>query len=218
MGYCSEADVYAVTGSGTIPSPARLCASALNAGDVFTLDGHGLSTGDPFSLRAEDGGTMPGGFTAGTTYYAIRLSDHQFQGAASAELADAGTETAVTSDGDLVLMVRERPMTQWIDWASSEVEQMLPAHVVPIDENAIPTAVRASTARLAAYQARVWSGRNDEDLVRLLDETRKQLTRWGKGVPLRGTNAPTAASLAVYGSAATAADPRGWGNVDGTLP
>jgi hypothetical protein len=216
--YCEEADVYAVTRPGSIPSEARLCASALAAGDVFTLDGHGLATGDPISFRAEDGGSLPVPFSTGTTYYAIRLSDSAFQAAASEVLAEAGTETAITADGDLVLLVRERPMSRWIDWASAEVEQMLPAHVVPIDESAIPTAVRAATAKLAAYQARVWSGRSEEDLATLLDETRKQLTRWGKGVPLRGANAPTAANLAVYGSAATAADPRGWGNVDGTIP
>lgn len=214
MALCTESDVYAVTRPGSIPSEARLCASALAAGDTFTLDGHAFLDDDPVSFRADVDGSLPAGITAGTTYYAIRVSDSAFKVAAT----EGGAAVDLTTDGDLVLAVRERPMTRWIDWASTEVEQMLPAHVVPVDTDAVPTIVRAVTAKLAAYQARVWSGRNEEDLATLLDEARKMLTRWGRGVPVRGTDAPTAANLAVARSAASAADPRGWGNVDGTLP
>jgi hypothetical protein len=212
--YCAEADVYAAVRSESIPNEARLCASALAGSDVFELDQHGLATDDPVTFRAEDGGALPDGIDEGTTYYAIRLSASRFQVAET----EGGAAVSLTSDGDLVLVVREMPMARWISWASAEVDQMLVGHVVEVDEDAVPTLVRAVTAKLAGYQARVWAGRDAGDLADLLDTSRKQLERWAKGVPVRGTNAPAPANLAVARSAATVADPRGWSPSGGTLP
>jgi hypothetical protein len=194
--YCAEADVFAAVRSDSIPNEARLCASAIASTDTFEADQHGLATDDPVTFRAEEGGALPTGIVEGTTYYAIRTSGARFQVSAT----EGGAAVDFTTDGELVLFVREMPIATWISWASSEVDQMLVGHQVEIDEDAVPTIVRAITAKLAGYQARVWAQREAGDLALMLDEARKQLARWAKGAPIRGTNAPSPANLAAYGS------------------
>jgi hypothetical protein len=197
MSYCSEADVYAAVGSESIPTKAKLCASVLAAGDVFECDRHGASTDEPVAFRPEAGGWLASPLTEGTTYYVIRVSGSRFQVAAT----PGGAAIPLTTDGDRVLAIFEAPMAKWIAWASAEVDDMLTGASVPIAEGSVPTIVTAVTARLAAYQARVWSDRDAEDLAALLDDSRRKLERWSKGVRPRGDGATTPANLATAGSA-----------------
>ena len=56
---------------------------------------HGFSTGDPVIYDAE--GTLAiSGLTDGTTYYAIRIDDDNFQLATSTGNAASGTELTIT--------------------------------------------------------------------------------------------------------------------------
>jgi hypothetical protein len=218
--YCDVSDVYAAVGSESIPNPGRLCASVSDATDAFECDQHGLATDDPVAFRAEAGGELPAALAEGVTYYAIRLSASRFQVA----IAPLGSAINLMTDGDRVLLIREMPMQKWIAWASREVDQMLVGNAVELQDVALSwtdssgtarvgphTLVRAVTAKLAGYQARVWAQGSTEDLATLLDESRKMLARWAKGVPLRGPTASASANLAVSGSAATSY-PRTYGS------
>jgi phage gp36-like protein len=201
--YCSERDVYAVIPRGSIPSPGRLVASALSTTSTFSLDGHGYEDGDALTFRAEEGGTLPSGIALGTTYYAIRLSDHAFR--VSTE-SDGSAPVTLTTNGDLVLVIHERPVATAIEWASAHVDQMLPAHAVPL-ESPYPAIVVSVTAELAAFRLRNSSEREEGALVRTLEQTRRLLERWGRGVPIRGTNAPApsrATNLAIASSGSSA--------------
>jgi hypothetical protein len=219
--YCNESDVYAAVGSDSVPNPGRLCASVSDATDAFECDQHGLATDDPCAFRAEAGGALPAALAEGVTYYAIRLSASRFQVA----IAPLGSAVNLMTDGDRVLVIREMPMAKWIDWASREVDQMLVGNAVELhdvndvwlDANGATvrgpnTLVRAVTAKLAGYQARVWAQRDAGDLATLLDEARKMLARWAKGVPLRGPMASASANLALSGSAARTSYPRTYGS------
>lgn len=63
--------------------------------DTFAETNHGLTTGLKV-LVSTSAGTIPGGLTAGTTYYAIRLNDNSYSLASSASNAIAGTDIDIT--------------------------------------------------------------------------------------------------------------------------
>ena len=67
-----------------------------NSGDVMTSAGHGLQTGDPVTFIS---GTSFTGLTAGTRYFAIKLTDDTFQVATTYANAIAGTEVVLGADG-----------------------------------------------------------------------------------------------------------------------
>ena len=84
-------------------SPAGILASCLASTDVLTYDGHGLETDDEVTVRAASAGTLSAPLAAGTTYYAIRLSNAAFQLAATA----GGAALNITSDGVEMIVTRE---------------------------------------------------------------------------------------------------------------
>lgn len=82
--------------------------SADSGTDVFTatqMDGtstfsHGWNTGfGPLQVKAWNGGVLPGGVTAGTNYWFIRVSSTTFKLATSLANAEAGTAVNITSNG-----------------------------------------------------------------------------------------------------------------------
>ena len=82
--YATRSDVYKYgLPRGMLANPGRLCASVLASTNAFELDGHGFETDDPILLRAEGTGAMPAPLVAGTTYYAIRVSESIFRIAAT---------------------------------------------------------------------------------------------------------------------------------------
>lgn len=211
--FCDESDVYAVVPSGSIPNGGRLCASALAATDAFELDAHGFALDTPLRFRAEEGGSLPTGISAGTTYYAIPVNESSFKVSATA----GGAAVNLTADGSLVLAIRDRPIALAIEKASEDVAQELRGSAIPAAAP-YPIAIRSATALLAARYLRVWAQRDAVELQPLIDAAMRQLERWRKGQPIQGTNAPAPTRAAVARSAATEADPRGWAPTGGTLP
>lgn len=212
--YCVTADLYDHgLPRGGLPNPGRLVADVTIATEVLELDGHGFRDDAELIFRAEAGGSLPSPLVAGTTYYAIVVSDSTFQVAATA----GGAAIDLTTAGSNIVVVTPLPFATAIAWASSMVDDFLPAHVVPL-ESPYPPSVVAVTADLAIARLLMHTGGASRDFVTTkLMEAQKLLSRWAKGVPLRGENVPPAAGLAAV-AVATATDPRGWIPDGGTLP
>lgn len=211
--YCTAADLY-TSGlpRGGLPNPGRLVAAVDASSNILTLDGHGFAADDELVFRAEDGGSLPGGISAGTTYYAKPLTDATFQVAATA----VGAAIDLSSTGSSVVVVVQLPIESAIRWASAMVDSFLPAHLVPMtapyNELVVATAADLAVARLLAY-----TGQASTQIADKLAAAQKLLERWAKNFPIRGVNAPASAQLAVAGSS-TSSDPRGWAPSGGTLP
>lgn len=211
--YCAPRDLYDFgLPRGAVANPARLAAFALASTDTITLDLHGFDADDPVTFRAEAGGSLPAPLVAGTTYYAIPLGESAFKLAA----APGGGAIDLSSDGASVLVISPLPIAAAIEWASRIVDDMLPAGVVELAAP-YPAIVRMTAAELAAGKLAGRGGFESKALGDIVIEARKRLERWGKGVPIRGENAPAPAGLSVSVSAlGVARDPSGWGRFGGT--
>jgi hypothetical protein len=229
--YCAPADLYAFgLPRGSIANPGRLLASVSSSANTLTLDEHGLADDDEFRLRVEAGGTMPGGLAAGTTYFAKVTDASQFQARATA----GGAAIDITSEGDAerVLVIIPLPVMSWIRWASRVVDELVPAHVVPLvkvdaskvreDETgydastgAYPEIVTITVAELAAGKGLGFGGASSRTLTQAVDAARKRLEAWGKGIPLRNAPGQTPANLATSATVPYR-DRRGWSRYGGT--
>jgi hypothetical protein len=147
---------------------------------------------------------MPAGLSSGTTYYAERLTEHTFAVRATA----GGSALTFTDAPDPVMVVAPLDVDSAIAWADALIDNMLPAHVVPITGD-IPPIVKMSSAELAAGKLLAISGASSVSLSETIDAAMKRLERWGKGVPLRNPDAPAAAGLASP-ALASRTDSRGW--------
>ena len=204
--YCSSSDLHDHgLPRGAVPNPARLVESVDTSADTLTLDQHGFSLNDLVSFRAEAGGSLPAPLEEGTDYYAIPENESAFSVAATAD----GSAIPLTSAGARVLAIAPLPVAASISWASQVIDDMLPAHVVPIDADAIPDIVRMTCAELAAGKLAARSGAASKALLDIVDAAQKRLARWGKGVPIRGAVVPPAANLAASASASVR-DRSGW--------
>lgn len=210
--YCEPADVfrYALP-PGSLPNPGRIVAEVNATSNVLTLDQHGFDADRELVFRAESGGSLPAPLVAGTTYYAIPLTDSTFQVAAT----EAGAAIDLTTAGENVIVTAELPFDEWIRAASAEVDETI-GHDVPL-EAPYPQAVITYTAVRAAELGLLYTGRDPVLLAERMKVEREKLARWRKGVAIRGPNAPASANLALTGTAA-AADPRGWSPADGSIP
>lgn len=212
--YCSVADLYAFgLPRGSVPNPARLTAADATT-DAFTLGDHGFSTGDRVQFRAEGGGSLPAPLVAGTVYYAIATSDFTFQVSATS----GGAAIDFTTAGARTLVIAELPTASAIHYASRLVDDMLPAHVVPL-ALPIPEMVRITTAEIAAAKLGHFSGAVSKSLADTLDRATKRLERWATGIRVRGMNAPTThtndAASGASSLAAPCLDPTGWNRFGG---
>jgi hypothetical protein len=207
--YCTIADLYSYgLPRGGLPNPARLVDEVSAADDTFALDEHGFQTGDELTLRADSiDGVLPAGTAENTTYYAIRVTDNVFKVAASA----GGTAVNLTSAGNRVLVAAPIPYTSAIQWASEIINDMLPAHLVPLET--VPEIVRMTAAELAVGKLMSRQGAAPTLLSDAVSAAQERLKRWGRGVPLRGPNAPKRANLAARASAGYR-DARGWRSDD----
>lgn len=190
---CAESDVFSVIASGSVPNAGRLCASALNAGDVLELDCHGFAADTPVRFRVEEGGTMPAPLVAGTTYYAVPVDESRFSVAAT----EGGAVVPLTADGDLVVVMRDRPVAAAIAMASDYVAPALRGNVEPTSLSDVPHQVRSMVALYAARILRVWSQREHADLAPLIDAAEKRLDKFMRGVPTGGPDATAPSNLAV---------------------
>lgn len=154
-------------------------------------------------LRAEGDGSLPAPLLEATTYYAIRVDDFSFQVSASA----AGPAIDLTTEGDRTIVIAPLPITKAIQWASALLMDQLPAHVVP-ESGPYPTIIVATTAELAIAKLLTYTGQGAAGLKQATDDALARARRWAQGVPLRGPNAPAAASLAFTKPVPSAG---GWG-------
>lgn len=206
--YCSRGDVTARLPPGTVVSPAGILASCLASTDVLTYDGHGLETDDEVTVRAASAGTLSAPLAAGTTYYAIRLSNAAFQLAATA----GGSAINITSNGVEMTVIREPKFDDVIEFCSRLADTSLPAHLVPLTAP-IPPLVRGCVADMAAKRVLNANGQNSEAVKATDLEAKAILERFAAGMPLRGGTAQTPTNLAITAtSVSSGADPRGWGS------
>lgn len=212
--YCTAADLYkAGLPRGALPNPGRLVAAVATGTEIMTLDGHGFADGDELLFRAESGGSLPSPLVAGTTYYAVPLTDATFQVAAT----PGGSPINLTSSGSNIIVSTPLPIAEAIEYASGLVDDFLVGHGVPLSAP-YPITVVSATADLAiARLCESTGGASLEFIEAKKASGQKHLERWAKGIPLRGAIVPPSANLAVVSSAA-GTDPRGWLPEEGTLP
>jgi hypothetical protein len=211
--YCTPADLHAFgLPRGSIPNQGRPLASVSTTADTLTQDVHGLAEDDAFYLRVEAGGTMPGGLVEGTKYYAKPIDEFTFQARATA--GGAAINLTSTGDPERVMVIVPLPVESWIRWASRIVEEMLPAHVVPL-VSPYPEIVVMTVAELAAGKGLGFGGVSSRTLTKAVDDAEKRLARWAAGIPVRNAPDQVPAGLAVS-YAAPYRDLRGWSRYGGT--
>lgn len=214
MDYCDTSDLYSHgLPRGSVPNPGRLVVSVDTTGNTLTLGDHGLSEDDVFTLRPEGGVTasMASPLVSGTTYFAGVVSDSLFQVKAS----EGGPVIDLTTAGARMVLVVPLPLAAAIRWASSMIDQFLPAHAVPLDSGSIPEILRATTAELAAGKVLRMAGKSSKTITAMIEEAGKLVARWGKGVPLRGENAPTTHTNLAKSATLPYNDARGWNRFGG---
>jgi hypothetical protein len=209
---CTVADLYQRVQGGTMPKPARLIAAVDAGTDVLTLDEHGYAADEVLVFRAEAGGSLPSPLVAGTTYYAIPLTDATFRVSATV----AGTAINLTTAGSNVLAIQNRPYPAHIQRSSARIISRLIAHKVPLDEP-YPVEVVDAAAYLAIESLYAHTGQVPGTLQPLIDAAKADLERWLKTATIRGAIVPASANLALVGNVA-ASDPHGWTPEGGGLP
>ena len=86
---------------------ALTASSAVDpATDVITVPSHGLSDGDAVTVTVDSGGTLPGGLTAGTLYYADSVTSSTITLHTATPVA-SGNKVNITSTGSGTLRVRK---------------------------------------------------------------------------------------------------------------
>jgi hypothetical protein len=193
--YATVEDIYRYgLPRGLLSNPARLVHAVRPAQDTVELDGHGIATGTPLRFRAEEGGTLPAPLTDGATYYGIRVDDARFQVAA----APAGPAIDFTTAGTLVLVWSpiEPLIEAELERYSRIADTYLPAHAVPLVAP-FPSFIVGCVAKLAAASLLEICGQSSELVQASATETRRELARLAKGIPLRDERATPPANLAV---------------------
>jgi hypothetical protein len=210
--YCTQTDVYRWIPRGSVQNPAPLVSDVNTTTDVMSLDGHGFADDDELIFRAESGGTLPTGIVAGTTYYAIVVTDATFSVAATA----GGSAINLSGSGTNFSVGIQAPWAAWIVDASGEIDNTLPAHVVPLSAP-YPPVVVSYAAGLVAEMALAWSGVVSNGLNDRMVRVRSEVALWRKnGLPMRGTNAPSNSANMAISAGSTSVDPRGWDGDDST--
>ncbi len=211
--YCEESDLYDFgLPRGAVPNPGRLAEGASASTDAITLGMHGFALDDEVVFRADGvNASLPAPLVEGTTYYAKPVSQLSFQVAATA----GGATIDLTTAGQYILVIAPLNVAAAIEWASAIIDDMLPAHVVPMtapySKQVVMTCAELAAAKLAAR-----AGSIGASLTAVADAARKRLERWANGVPLRGENAPdTHTNTAASATSAALADPSGWSRYGG---
>lgn len=210
--YCTVSDLYDFgLPRGAVPNPGRL-AKANAVSDAIELDVHGFAAGAAVQFRPDSGGELPAGLTAGTVYYALPVDEGSFQVSAT----EGGAAIDLTTAGTWFLVSVGLPFDAAIEFGASVIDQMLPAHILPL-ESPYPQIVKITNAELAV--AKLLVGSSTTSISDMLDAATKRLERWAKGVPLRGDNTSTqkAANVATHVAVTVPyRDQRGWSRFGGT--
>lgn len=208
--YCSAGDLYQFgLPRGALPNPGRLAAFVDATANTITLNTHGFAQDDPVSFRAEAGGSLPAPLGEGLYYFAAPVTDDSF----SVALTASGAVIDLLTEGTRTIVIAPLPIAAAISWASRVIDDMLPAHLVPL---ALPVAeiVRMTCAELAAGKLLSRTGAQSKSLSEIVDAANKRLSRWALGVPIRGENAPAPANLATSATVPYR-DSRGWSQFGG---
>jgi hypothetical protein len=210
--YCTVADLYNFgLPRGSLPNPGRQASSVDASTNAFTLADHGFATGDVCTLRAEAGGSLPAPLVAATEYYVRELTPDVFELAAT----DGGAAINLTTAGSRVLVIARLNREAAILFGAALIDDMLPAHTVPLMAP-YPPIVTMTNAELAIWKLTQHTGSGTASLIAMVDAARARLERWGKGVPLRGTNTDAQGRAQLSASAsAPYTDPRGWNRYGG---
>lgn len=213
-GYCVVADLFANgLPRGALSNPGRLVADGKTGANTTTntlpLDQHGFSLNDPLTLRVESNGSFPAPLAAGVTYYAIPVNDGAFSVAAAAD----GPAIDLTTPGARILVVAPIPYAAAIAYGKALIDDMLPAHLVPLTAP-YPPIVVLTNAELAIAKLLQGTGSASKSLGDMLTEARKRMTDWSRGRPLRGENVPPPANVGVSATVPYA-DARGWSRFGG---
>lgn len=202
--YATRADLFRYgLPRGLLANPGRLCASAVAATNLFTLDGHGFEDGTPLLFRAETGGILPAPIVAGTIYNAVRVSEATFQ----------ASGVTLTADGVSVVVSTALPIDEVLEFYSRFVDGFLPAHRVPLGGPPYPLTVTALVAELAAKKLLLIARQSSATMTEMEVSAKAQLTRWVAGIIVRESDSDRT-NLAVTDALAT---PRDWGT-GGTIP
>jgi hypothetical protein len=205
MPYCDPADLFSFgVPRGTLPNPGRLAGSVSSVTDAIELQVHGFALNDVVTFRAEAGGSLPAPLVAGTSYYAIPAGESYFKVSSSL----GGDALDLTTAGSRVVVIAPLSLDSACIWASAVIDDMLPAHVVPLTAP-YPPIVRITAAELAASKLGFFTGNVPKTLTQIFDYARKRLERWASGVPIKGTNAPKPAQLSC-GAGLGYSDTQGW--------
>lgn len=214
--YCSRGDVTKRLPAGAVVSVVGLVESSIATTNVITFDGHGLETDDVVSVRATEGGTLSSPFVAGTSYYAIRLSNSTFSLASSA----GGAALDITTNGVGMVVTREPAFDDVIEFYSRWADSFFAAHLVPFTAGAIPALVKGIVADLSAKRILNIAGQDSAVLNTAELAAKAMLERHEKGRTVRDEDATASANSAISETMSATADPRGWHESDGagTIP
>ncbi len=219
--YATRADLDDFGGipDGALANAGREVASSTASTNIIELDAHGFATDDEVLLRAAEGGTLSAPLVAGTTYFAIRLSDSTFKVAATS----GGAAIDLSTNGVSMIATKPLPIDRMLELYSRWVEGFLPAHLVPVpadDDGAFPIEITAIVARLAGKALLNLNGKASEIVDKAEIVAMAQLARWATGIPLRDAGITASANLAVTSTLGNAADSRGWcgSGGSGSLP
>lgn len=208
--YCDPSDLYSYgLPRGALTNAGRLVGSVSTTDDTVELDVHGFAAGQPLRFRPDGDSELPSPLVEGAEYYAIVASESHFQVAATA----AGAALDLTTAGGYFVVIASLPVDAAITWASRIIDDMLPAHVVPLTAP-YPPIIVMTTAELAAGKLLGGSGGESSSIGAMVDAANERVRRWAKGVPVRGTNAPKAANLS-RSATAPHRDSRGWSEFGG---
>ena len=198
MAYCSPNDLYLYgLPRGALSAPGRLVGTVDTASGTLELDAHGFDDDDVVMFRSAGGGTLPSPLVAATAYYVRAVDAWRFRVAASA----GGAAITLASAGTTFVVYAALPIDATLDKVSRMIDDLLPAHVVPLTAP-YPDVVVMTAAELAASELLALTGAASVSLTSVYDAARKRVERWARGVPVRGTNAPTTSQLAVSGTSA----------------
>ena len=210
MTYCVASDLYKYgLPRGALASEGRLVDSVDTSADSMELNSHGFADDDEVQFRPAGGGTLPTGIVAGTSYYAIAVDPWHFQVASTA----GGDAIDLTAEGTTFAVYAPLPIASAIAKASRMIDDMLPAHVVPM-ESPYPDVVAMTCAELAASDLLAMTGGSSVTLTTVYDAARKRLERWSRGVPIRGDNAPSTAQRATITTTRTVSSWRTYGGTE----
>jgi hypothetical protein len=179
--YAQKADVYRYgLPRGALGNPGRIVDSALAATSVITLAEHSFENGDTVYFRVPEGGTLAAPLTSGTAYYAIYISDSEFQVSST----NGGAAVTLTSDAISMIVWMDLPFDEVLEYYSRFVDGFLPAEVVPL-ATPYPITVVAIVATLTAKRIQILSGMRSESMDADEAGAAKQLERWAAGLPVR---------------------------------